>query len=402
MADSRLRGALVLFEGLPPTVIDSQVLTHARLMRHELGIDLTVIAFACTDPIFQSAAQRLDRARQIAGGPVMLYRGVRPAWPGSLHVNRRRLRAALQMCGDIAFIHARADYTAAVGGLLAQQMNVPVLWDCRGDTVAEFRQRIESGGPGLRAIAGLRAALLERDRDLAGGSCAGAIFVSEPLRTLLAPTIGDKPSWVMPCVALEDEFFFDAKLRGTTRAALGFADDETVFLYSGSLVGYQRFDESVELVRTVLTAGRKARFLVVTPDCKAARHMTARLPAGNAICVSAALSEVNGYLNAADFGLLLRDSDGVNRVAFPTKFAEYSLAGLSVVMKDDPRDCVTVARNLGTYVPHGNAAAAAAVGLDERARRAVAAARRLGRRAALPTFNQVYASMTQAKRGLAA
>jgi glycosyltransferase involved in cell wall biosynthesis len=393
---------LVLFEGLPPTVIDSQVLTHARLMRQELGIDLTVIAFACTDSIFRSAGQRLDRARQIAGGPVLLHRGLRPAWPGSLHVNRRRLRAALQMCGDIAFIHARADYAAAVAGPLAQQMNAPMLWDCRGDTVAEFDQRVGARGPGLRAIAGLRAALLERDRRLAGSSCAGAIFVSEQLRALLAPEIGDKPSWVMPCFAHEDEFFFDAALRSRTRAALGLADDEAVFLYSGSLVAYQRFDESVELVRTILRAGRKARLLVVTPDCEAARPLLARLPAATAICVSAALSEVNGYLNAADFGLLLRDPDGVNRVAFPTKFAEYSLAGLSVVMKDDPPSCVAMARDLGTYVPVADAAGAVAAGLDERMRRAAAAVRRLGRRAALPTFNQIYASMTQATRGLAA
>lgn len=402
MAGSRSRGALVLFEGLPPTVIDSQVLTHARLMRQELGIDLTVVAFACTDAIFRSAAQRLDHARQIAGGPVLLYRCIRPAWPASLHVNRRRLRAALRMCGDIAFIHARADYTAAVAGPLAQYMSVPMLWDCRGDTVSEFQHRIGPGHLGLQAMAQLRAALLQRDRHLAGRSCAGAAFVSEQLRTLLASEIGDRPSWVTPCFALEDEFFFDAALRAKTRATLGITDDEAVFLYSGSLVGYQRFDEAIELVRTVLGTGRKARLLVVSPDPEAVRPMLSRLPADRAICISASLSEVNAYLNAADFGLLLRDSDSVNRVAFPTKFAEYGLTGLKIVMKSDPISCIAVARSLGSYVPVTAAVEATVATIHERTHYATAAVRQLGRRNALPYFKQIYDSLVRPARGLAA
>ena len=35
-----MRGAFVLFEGLLPTVIDSQVLTHVRLVREMLRIDI--------------------------------------------------------------------------------------------------------------------------------------------------------------------------------------------------------------------------------------------------------------------------------------------------------------------------------------------------------------------------
>lgn len=393
MAGSRRRGALVLFEGLPPTVIDSQVLTHARLMREELGINLLIVAFACTDAIFARSTQRLEQAQKIAGGPILLRRGVRPAWPGSLLVNRRRLAAALRASGDIAFVHARGDYTAAVAGPLAHRRNVPMLWDCRGDTVAEFRQRTEASGRSARPITALRAALLQRDCGLAARSCSAAMFVSEPLHLLMAPLMGNKAHWVVPCLALEDAFFFDADLRRRQRAALGFADDETVFLYSGSLVGYQRFDQTVELMRGAFTAGRKIRFLVMTPEVAAARSSMSRLPVDRAVCIAAELSEVNAYLNAADFGFLLRDADAINRVAFPTKFAEYSLAGLKIVMKADPPSCVAIAHSLGTYVSADAINDAPIAASAVRARTATVAAQQLGRRAALPVFERIYGSL---------
>ena len=39
-------------------------------------------------------------------------------------------------------------------------------------------------------------------------------------------------------------------------------------------------------------------------------------------------------LSAADFGLLLRENNIVNNVASPTKFAEYLMAGLPVIISN--------------------------------------------------------------------
>jgi hypothetical protein len=129
---------------------------------------------------------------------------------------------------------------------------------------------------------------------------------------------------------------------------------------------------------------------VLTPDTTVAQSMLAGLSADRVICVSASLEEVNGYLNAADFGFLLRDSDAVNRVAFPTKFAEYSLTGLKIVMKTDPPSCVAIAQSLRSYVSVSTVANAVAAGSDEREKTAIAARQRLGRRAASPLFARLY------------
>ena len=78
-------------------------------------------------------------------------------------------------------------------------------------------------------------------------------------------------------------------------------------------------------------------------------------------------------------------------VAFPTKFAEYAMTGLSIVMKEAPPACVAAARALGNYQPLG--ALAPTPSADERRRVAALAAQRLGRRAAMPTYAEIYRTM---------
>lgn len=378
-----MRGALVLFEGLPPTVIDSQVLAHVRLAREALGIDLAVVAVACTRALFDASQKRLARAREAAGGDVRLIRGVRPALPGSLVVNRGLLGRALVRLGSLSFVHARADYAAAVAGRWGRRHGVPVLWDCRGDSRAELQERL-SGSAGRT----YRMALLEHELRVAGRACSGALFVTSQLRDLMAPFLRGQPIWVIPCLAPESEFFFDPALRDRVRGELGIADDEAVYIYSGGLTYYQRFDETVAAFRAALAAGEKARLIVLTPEVERACQICADLPAYSVICRAVPHAEVNGYLNAADFGMLLRDSSPVNVVAFPTKFAEYAMTGLKVIMKDAPPACVAVARELGNHLAFG--ARAEPWPAAERARSAAQAAHRLGRRAAMPTYATIY------------
>ena len=383
-----MRGALVLFEGLPPTVIDSQVLTHVRVVREELGIDLSVVAVACSRSLFESSQARLEHARAIAGGEVRLIGGMRPALPGSLTINRLILGRALAQLGLLSFIHARADYAAAVAGSWGRRQGVPVLWDCRGDSHAELQERMIG-----RTTAALRyrAQLLERELRIAGKSCSAALFVTSQLHGVMSSYLAGQFVSVVPCVAPEAEFFFDPALRDRVRAGLAIEAGEAVYVYSGSLVAYQRFDETVAAFRATLVANQQARLIVLTPEVERARQICADFPVGSVICKSVNHTEVNGYLNAADFGFLLRDRTPLNVVAFPTKFAEYAMTGLKVVMKEVPPACVTAARDLGNYVPLGTQAAPASD--PERMRCSDKATRRLGRRAAMPIYADIYESL---------
>jgi hypothetical protein len=391
------RGAFVLFEGLLPTVIDSQVLTHVRLVRELLGIDMTVIAFACTAGVHRQSVQALAHARRTAGGDVSLYRGVRPASPGSTLINRLLLRRALKDAGPIAFLHARGDYAAAVSGPLTQDRGVPMLWDCRGDSRAELYERIGAASFMQRLPLELRAWMSLQDLKAAGRTCAGSSFVSEALRDLMSRYCSGKPNWVLPCLANENDFFFDEGLRRRMRTELGYGADDPVYVYSGSLAGYQCFDEMVSVFMTTLRSRPNARLIVLTPYVDAARAKLAGLPADRVLCRSVANAEVNDYLNAADFGFLLRDDTPVNRVAFPTKFAEYALAGLRVIMKHSPPSCVAEAGMLGNNLALEEAGQAALPPPGLRAEIAAAARARMGRRASIERFAEIYGLLTALK-----
>ena len=383
-----MQAALVLFEGLPATVIDSQVLVHARLVRESLGIDLAVVAVACSRPLFESSQARLARAEDVMGGRIQLIRGMRPAMPGSLAINRGLLDRALSRLGSLAFVHARTDYAAAVAGPWGRRRKTPVLWDCRGDSGAELRERL---GGRTSAAFRYRSRLQRHELGVAGSTCSGALFVTQQLRDAMAPYLKGQPSWVIPCLAPETDFFFEPSLRTRVRDGLGIAPDEAVYIYSGSLVTYQRFDETVALFRAALDAGQRARLIVLTPEPERASQLCDDLPAKSIVCKSVNHADVNGYLNAADFGVLLRDSTPVNVVAFPTKFAEYAMAGLTILMKEAPPACVTVARELGNYLSAGAAANPAPEA--ERRRFAADARQRLGRNAAMPTYASIYESL---------
>ncbi len=386
--DRRRKILLVLFEGLPETVIDSQVLGHARAARERLGFDFEIWTFACTREIYAHALARRAAAEALAGCPVRVFRGLRPAVPGALAVNGLKvMRRLVKRPGAFALMHARTDYGAAAAGWAARVLALPVVWDCRGDALAEFREHSAGRVGGLAGA--WKAAAIRLHRALAARVCRAALFVSAPLADLHAPRLGGKPFAVVPCVADDAAFFFEPALRETVRARLGYAPENRVFVYSGSLAPYQCFDETAALFRAIRARDPDARFLVLTPAVEAARAALAGLPADSLRVQAAPFAEMNGYLNAADVAIMLRKPTGTNRVASPTKFAEYCLCGLPVVMTDAVIDSARIAREIGNraIVEDGRLVAGFPV---DRAAVAARARERLTRAAVIEDYARLY------------
>jgi glycosyltransferase involved in cell wall biosynthesis len=81
-------------------------------------------------------------------------------------------------------------------------------------------------------------------------------------------------------------------------------------------------------------------FLILTPDVDAASDLARRLLVeGRYRIRSASHAEVPGFLRASDLGILLRAPDPLNEVACPTKFAEYVMTGLPVLISAGIGDC---------------------------------------------------------------
>lgn len=123
---------------------------------------------------------------------------------------------------------------------------------------------------------------------------------------------------VTPCTAVS-QFGFDKDRRRRVRQALGIGEGETVILFSSSgNAKWQAVDRLGDF------AAQNPGFQLINLS----RH-SIELP--NVLNMFVPLDEVPGYLDAADFGLILRDASVVNHVACPVKFVEYAVSGLPVL-----------------------------------------------------------------------
>ena len=395
-----MRGLYVLFDGLTPTVIDSQVMAHVRAVRTQLGITFDVLVGAGNGALYRYSLSHLEAAQSLSGGSVFLHQTARPAFPFSAHLNRRLIHNHLVKMGPYDFIHARSDYTAAIIGPVARAADIPVLWDCRGDVGAEFQLRATALPNFLKPLKRWRMRQHRNNTQQAAITCQAACFVSAELRNAVLPSHLNPPSWIIPCAAPEEQFFFDPKLRNVQRRQLGYKDEDIVFVYSGSLVSYQLFDEMVALMTAAQKTEPRIKLLVLTTELAAA---TARLVDFSPQALTmhrAVFGDVNAYLNAADIGLLLRDPSAVNHGAFPTKFAEYCMAGLQVMMKADPPACLRMAKKFGNLLQ-----ALDPLSLESlqpilsdpmhRAKIAVQAAHHLGRNASMGLYAEIYHNLVK-------
>ena len=78
----------------------------------------------------------------------------------------------------------------------------------------------------------------------------------------------------------------------------------------------------------------------MTPDVEEARSLAKEVLLEDRYDVRAVPhAEIPRYLRAADLGLLFREPHPLNEVACPTKFAEYMMSGLPVLISGCIGDC---------------------------------------------------------------
>lgn len=353
--ENKRKGLYVFFEGLVDTVIDSQVLLHARQMKEQNIVDFEIWCFTCFNNVYTKSIARLKKAEETSRCRVRVFRGVRPAFPFSCLINALHLwKYVSRYNPDFDIVHARTDYSAAVCTYLKLLRNFELIWDCRGDSAAEFLGKCFSFGMIQKFLKWYQIGNLKWRIFLSTKGCQRAIFVSNPLKQANEKGLKRKPCQVISCAASEELFYFDEKLRRKTRERLGYRHDTKVIVYCGSLAVYQCYPETIELFRKLYWCDKKYKLLIITPQKEKAKQYTRKLPEESYKVFSSKIQDVNLYLNAADHAVLLRKHDPVNTVASPTKFAEYCLTGLPIIMNDSILDCYAMAKRVGNLCEYSN------------------------------------------------
>lgn len=142
---------------------------------------------------------------------------------------------------------------------------------------------------------------------------------------------------VFSTIVPADRFYFDTGTAAAYRSKLGYDDHHIVFVYAGNAAWYQ----NLGFVLKCFLAARNehTRLLVLTRDTDYVQQLTnGHSAAGHIKVITAPYHEVSWYLQACDYGLLIRDNIPTNLSASPTKFGEYVNSGLSVVFNKIPAD----------------------------------------------------------------
>jgi len=120
-----------------------------------------------------------------------------------------------------------------------------------------------------------------------------------------------------------------------------------VIVYSGTTRKYQKISRMIEFFRYVVKYDPKAFFLFLTPDphirirnCFSSLGITEE----NYLVTNIDQKNLAKFLCIGNIGLLLRDNSLVNKMAFPTKFAEYLACGVPVLISRSLGDQAKIIR----------------------------------------------------------
>jgi hypothetical protein len=144
-----------------------------------------------------------------------------------------------------------------------------------------------------------------------------------------------------PCLSDSSKFYFNTDIRRKIRDELGIKENTRLFIYAGGIEMKWHMTESMfAFYHNLSEHENDLAFLFLTKDIKKIESMLERYPTlkSRLLCFSAPNNEVYKYLNAADYGLLFRENHIMNNVASPTKFAEYMLCGLPVIISEGVGD----------------------------------------------------------------
>lgn len=227
---------------------------------------------------------------------------------------------------DLIYIHSIAKVPSIWVQLMILKRRVPLVLDLHGVMVDELK------------LAGdqVRARVFSSIEKFCFRWCRVTVSVSEVMKTHYA---GKYPEYtgealVFPANSTsangEAE---DPAAQEELRKQLGFTSENVIFLYSGNCQKWQNIDLMMELIRKhakdhyrfLILSGQKSKFE------KLIRHY--HIPAEYIRVLSISPDELWRYYQIAHYGFILRDDILVNRVANPTKLAEYLQYGIIPVVK---------------------------------------------------------------------
>lgn len=147
--------------------------------------------------------------------------------------------------------------------------------------------------------------------------------------------------FIYPCLSDEKKFYYSEKLRTIYRNQLNLVKTDKLILYAGGFNSEWHIAEKMlKYFEDLNSLNESFKFIILTKDIEKANSAIIKfnIKASSIQILSVKNENVVNYLNAADYGILFRDITPMNIVASPSKFAEYQLSGLPVLITNQVGD----------------------------------------------------------------
>ena len=136
--------------------------------------------------------------------------------------------------------------------------------------------------------------------------------------------------------------------REAMRRELGVDENTLTFVYSGSKSGWQKYAKTVKLFEKIAANNEKCKFaFYMNLDDADKAELARRLGADRVVIRWVKPEQMLHDLAGYDVGILLRDKNWTNKVAFPNKFSDYIHSGLALVMTDAISEPYRIAKEHG-------------------------------------------------------
>ncbi len=211
---------------------------------------------------------------------------------------------------------------------------VEVVYDGRGAIEAEWKEyKVVNDDELLRSIAVYeKEVILKSDNRIA---------VSNALVDHWKTNFSYKEAKhvIIPCTLNKD--FEGIKISEETilnrRKEIGLNAEDNVFVYSGSVAGWQSFNLLHSFIEPLLKMNVLNKIVFFSPADPNIEKLQKAFPT-QVICKHLRSNEVAQYLLVGDYGLLIRENSITNKVASPVKYAEYLASGLKVIISKELGD----------------------------------------------------------------
>lgn len=309
------------FNDAPSGVYNSQVIDVVNFLNRH-GVSTRLIAFISLRS-FRTAKRKI-----VSRCPEAI---VLPMFPGvrNWYLNRFLLLPLL-LIRKPESVMARGIFSTRLADYCRKfSLNFKLIFDARGAYFAEFSEhRLIDDEAFIAQIEQLEEKALRRSDAQLAVSRALVKYWREQYHYNAGGHVS-----VIPCTLPENQFLnpIGTEKRCNLRKENGIAVEDVVLVYSGSAAGWQSLDELFAGLSKVMQSHENIRLILLTPMPSLAG--TPLEPFSNRIILKwVSPEEVPEYLAMADYGLLLRSESQTNRVASPTKFAEYLASGLKVLI----------------------------------------------------------------------